>query len=226
MANVSSALARRELSLIGKYDEATNEQWAGLMEALRSAGMLEADFDVMQADLTVRAYQRFLQLDQVEYDLLANFLDAKEAEVNAWYAEEKKKIDQWFEAGKLDPAAYSLILGKLNEAKLARFSNLHNLLSVVNKAKFQNGQFFNKAGALAAFSRAARKQHGQGTGHDMERLAKALAAERDELEVQSSAVGDFVEVEIEGKAEVSEVDAAMQTVMFQDIRKSISEKEG
>jgi hypothetical protein len=220
MANLSP-VAREQLALIGKFDEKTTEQWQALMKSLADTGVLELMPDVMQADLIVRAYQRSLQLDQVEYETLQSLLGAVESAVTAFQKEQQGKLDQYFEKQLLNAHDYRQCCNALVEACNARLSNVHNLLSVVSKAKFQNLQFFNKGMALAGFSRVARKSYGAGGGHDMERLAKGLSEERDELGLtepgkviaQDSALAAAVK-----DAEFTEIDEALQDGMLNDIR--------
>lgn len=224
MGSASSlTVAKEQLSLIGNYDQETKSLWQRLMTSLNDAGVLELTPDVMQADMAVRAYQRYLQLDQVEYDVMHNLLNTQDASISDFQKEQQGKLDEFLRIGRIDAKGYAACMNALVEACNARHANLHNLLSVVNKAKFQNGQFFNKASALAAFSRVARKEHGSGSGHEMEQLAKTLKDERDELNLSERGASISV-VNIPGTtdAEFSEVDQAVHDGMLDQIRQPIS----
>jgi len=228
MGNLSP-VAREELALIGTYDKKTSEQWLLLMKSLGDAGVLELTPDVMQADVVVRAYQRSVQLDQVEYDILKNLLNTQDAAITEWQQQQQAKLDERLADRTLDAYGYSICCKSLVEACNARHSNVHNLLSVISKAKFQNLQFMNKGMALAGFSRVARKSYGSGAGHEMEQLAKTLSEERDEQEL-----GGRVKVLVEDSpmslaakdAEFTELDEAVKDGMLNDIRTPAALAEG
>jgi len=183
----------------------------------------------MQADVVIRAYQRSLQLDQVEYDILKNLLNTQDAAISQWQQSQQAKLDERLADRTLDAYGYSLCCKSLVEACNARHSNVHNLLSVISKAKFQNLQFMNKGMALSGFSRVARKNYGSGGGHDMERLAKVLSEEKDEMELDGRAKASIEDSPLSAAAkdaEFTEIDEALKDGMLNSIRTPAAMAEG
>lgn len=216
-------------ALIGKFDEQTKADWAAIMRAFEGAGLLELSPDTMQADLFVRAYQRVMQLDEIEYETHQKLAGVSNNPAEQWYKEQVKLLNDYLVTGALRGAEYAEAMQGLTTALMARLSNTHNLLAVVSKARFQHLQFLTKGMHNAAFSRLARKVYGKSDGHDMDRLMRTLRDETDELDLAArGGRGAIVEerpgVEIVD-AQFSEVDNVMMKQRLADIRLPAEEKE-
>lgn len=215
----SRKLLTVEMELIGKYDAETKQQWRLYMDALATAGLLEADFDVIHADLIFRTAIKAQRLDEIAHDVLMDIANPEANTAVKWYEREVAKLHEYVASGRLNGKDFAGALFKLNEAMSLRITNSHNLLNILEKAKFQNLQIFNKGSVYAAFARDARKKHGSGGGHEMEKLAKVLAEEVDELNISAKPTGAFVEAfGAVSEAEYSEEDAVKNQQMLNEIR--------